>query len=204
IVRALERFGLGITELSGDDLAHSNLASFDEIVVGPNAYLVRDDVRQNASRLLEYVEHGGTLIVQYQGYGYQAGGFAPFPFAYAQPHDRVTFPDAPVTILEPEHPLLRLPNEISEVDFEGWVHDVVQLMSERWFDDGSMLAHEGEPARELFLIVEGEVEVVKEAKSDRPLWVASSGEAVGELGVLAEVPRTASLRARGHVKTLTM
>jgi LmbE family N-acetylglucosaminyl deacetylase len=301
IVRSLERFGLDVTLLTSDDLAYRDLGSFDEIVVGPNAYLVRDDLRQNASRLLEYVEHGGTLIVQYQGYDYQAGAFAPFPFKYRQPHDRVTFPDAPVTILEPEHPLLCLPNEITTLDFDGWVHDrglyffgewdehyvpvlechdpgedekrggllvagygrgmyvyaaysffrqipagvqgaiqlfanllglaegrireriesarnidlfsfmsdeqlrdIVRLMSERWFEDGAMLAHEGEPSRELFLIVEGEVEVLKEGKSKKPLWVARPGEAVGELGVLVEVPRTASLRARGHVKTLTM
>jgi CRP-like cAMP-binding protein len=84
------------------------------------------------------------------------------------------------------------------------LHDVARLMSERWFDDGTMIAHEGDLARELFLIVEGEVEVLREGKSDGRLWVARAGEAVGELGALAEVPRTASLRARGHVKTLTM
>jgi LmbE family N-acetylglucosaminyl deacetylase len=301
IVASLERFGLDVTELSDDDLAYGNLASYDEIVVGPNAYLVRDAARRNSARLLEYVERGGTLVVQYQGYGYQEGGFAPFPFAYRQPHDRVTFPDAPVQLLEPEHPLLRVPNEITEVDFEDWVYDrglyffgewderyvpileshdpgedekaggllvasygrgmyvyaaysfhrqipagvegamqlfanllglaegrirermarartidlfsfmsdeqlrdVVRLMTERWFAEGTLLARRGEAARELFLVVDGEVEVLGGPDETKTVWVAKPGEAVGELGVLVDVPRTASLRARGQVKTLAM
>jgi hypothetical protein len=63
------------------------------------------------------------LIVQYQGYGYQNGEFAPFPFRYNQPHDRVTDETAKVTISDPNHPVFRFPNTIAESDFDGWVHD---------------------------------------------------------------------------------
>jgi hypothetical protein len=41
----------------------------------------------------------------------------------ARPHGRVTREDAPVTILEPDHPLMRAPNRIAAADFDGWVHE---------------------------------------------------------------------------------
>jgi LmbE family N-acetylglucosaminyl deacetylase len=300
ILPSLSRSGLDVSVLSDEDLSFGDLGSFDAIVVGPNAYLVRDAVRRSSARLLEYVELGGTLIVQYQAYGYQAEGFTPYPFRYHQPHGRVTFPNAPVTVLDPAHPVLHLPNRISERDFEGWVHDrglyfwgewdrryapvlechdpgeepqrggllvagygqgtfaytgyslfrqipfgvpgairlfanllglaearilermerarrvqlfsfmsddqlhdVVRLMSERWFDDGAFLARQGAAGNELFLIVEGEVEILKE-RGDRKVHVAREGEAVGELAVLADTPRSASLRSRGGTKVLSM
>ena len=123
VLSSLVHFGLDMTSISDEELAYADLSSFDAIVVGPNAYLVHDHVRRSAGRLLEYVEHGGTLVVQYQGYGYEAEGFAPYPYSYHQPHDRVTFPDAPVTVLEERHPVLHLPNEIVDADFDGWLHD---------------------------------------------------------------------------------
>ena len=123
IRETLRRFGVSFSELSDGDLAHSDLQVHDVIVVGPNAYLLREELRNNAKRLLNYVHSGGTLIVQYQGYGYQNGEFAPFPFRYNQPHDRVTDETAKVTISDPNHPVFRFPNKIAESDFDGWVHD---------------------------------------------------------------------------------
>jgi LmbE family N-acetylglucosaminyl deacetylase len=301
ILPSLASFGLDTAPISDDELAYADLRSFDAIVVGPNAYLVRDEVRKSAARLLEYVEQGGTLIVQYQAYGYQAEGLAPYPFRYHQPHDRVTFADAPVTLLEEGHPILHLPNRIIDADFDGWVHDrglyfwgewdrryvpvlecrdpgeepqrggllaasfgqgtyvyaayslfrqipagvpgairlfanllglaearilerverarkvqlfsfmtddqlheVVRLMSEMWFDDGAFLARQGERGSDLFLILEGRVEVLKEAGGSQKRYVAGEGETVGELAVLTDLPRSASLRARGGVRVLSI
>jgi LmbE family N-acetylglucosaminyl deacetylase len=123
IVRSLARFGLEISLLSDEDLAYAKLASFDAIVVGPNAYNTRRALQQNASRMLAYVANGGTLVVQYQGYGYDRGGLAPYPFTFNQPHDRITDPEAEVELLDPDHPLMHLPNTLTAADFDGWVHD---------------------------------------------------------------------------------
>jgi LmbE family N-acetylglucosaminyl deacetylase len=123
IVRSLHHFGIDMTLLAPTELSYVDLSLFDAIVVGPNAYLISDDVRRNAARLLEYVEQGGTLVCQYQAYGYQQAGLAPYPFRYRQPHDRVTSPDAPVTLLDPEHAALSVPNQIGPEDFNGWIHD---------------------------------------------------------------------------------
>jgi LmbE family N-acetylglucosaminyl deacetylase len=301
VVAALAGFGLDVAMLDEEEIRYADLSRFDAIVVGPHAYVLRDDVRANAARLLEYVDGGGTLIVQFQGYGYQAEGLAPYPVAYRQPHDRVTFPDAPVRILQPSHSILRMPNEITMADFDGWVldrglyflgrwdpaytsllasndpgeepkgggllvapygrgtyvyaalsffrqipagvqgavrlfanllaipeakilermelarglelfafmtdsqlHEGVRLMSERRFEGGAFLARQGEPGEELFLVVDGEVEILKQGERGAQTFVARRGEAVGELAALAGVPRSASLRARGSVRTLTM
>jgi hypothetical protein len=69
------------------------------------------------------VHEGGTLLVQYQGYRYASMDAGPYPFSYAEPHDRVTQQDAPVQFLNPDHYLLRFPNRIVAEDFDGWVRD---------------------------------------------------------------------------------
>lgn len=120
---ALVNLELNVSAISDEEMSFLDLSMFDAIVIGPNAYLLRDELRRNARRFLDYVARGGTLIVQYQAYGYELHEYAPYPFDYKHPHDRITDPDAPVTILEPQHPLMTHPNHISDDDFDGWVHD---------------------------------------------------------------------------------
>jgi CRP-like cAMP-binding protein len=84
------------------------------------------------------------------------------------------------------------------------LHEVVRLMSERWYDDGSFLARQGEPGNELFLVLEGEVEILKGDDATRKTYVAGEGEAVGELAALTDAPRSASLRARNGLKVLSI
>jgi Cyclic nucleotide-binding domain len=298
VLPALARFELDLSVLADEELSFADLADYHAIVVGPNAYVSRSGVRSNAGRLLDYVAGGGTLIVQYQGYSYEAEGLAPYPFGYRRPHDRVTDFDAPVKILEPDHPVLRVPNEIGPEDWSGWVHDrglyfwgewdpryapllachdpgeepqqggllvaghgrgtyvyvgyslfrqipagvpggvrllanllalaearvaertehlrrvelfaampdselheMARLMSERWFEDGTYLFREGDRGSELFLLVDGEVEALK---GKRVVHTTTPGQAVGELAVLADLPRSATLRARGDATVLVM
>ena len=123
IVSSLERFGLDMTILPGEQLAFADLGAYDAVVIGPNAYNADPAVRACAQRLLDYAADGGTLVVQHQTYGYDEPGLAPYPFSYNQPHDRVTVPDAPVEAVAPDQPVLNLPNRLASSDWEGWVHD---------------------------------------------------------------------------------
>ncbi|HVE76249.1 MAG TPA: cyclic nucleotide-binding domain-containing protein [Actinomycetota bacterium] len=123
VMKSLRPFNLDFVTISDEDLAYLDLSAFDAIVVGPNAYLIRSELRAQAERLLEYVRSGGTLIVQYQGFGYQHGEFAPYPFRYNEPHDRVTIEESPVEILHPEHSIFNWPNQIGAGDFERWIMD---------------------------------------------------------------------------------
>jgi hypothetical protein len=120
---ALATLGMDVQLLSDGDIAWGLLESYDVIVIGPNAYLRREALRTHAHRLLDYVADGGTMLVQHQGYGYARPGFAPHPFTYRQPHDRVTDEHAPITVLDAQHPALHSPNPIGIRDFDGWVRD---------------------------------------------------------------------------------
>lgn len=119
----LRSLGLTLEVLSDEDLAHAALERYDSIVIGPNAYVVRDAVRKAGQRLLAYVHGGGTLVVQYQGYPYERMGATPYPFRYNQPHDRITNQHSTVRLIAPDHFLLRYPNVIGADDFSGWVRD---------------------------------------------------------------------------------
>ncbi|MBU2552116.1 MAG: PIG-L family deacetylase [Proteobacteria bacterium] len=134
VVPILRSLGVQLRQLTGQEIGHGDLGGYEAIVVGPNAYLLRPDVRDNAHRLLDYVEAGGTLVVQYQGYGHDKTGLAPYPFKLNRPHDRVTDERAAVTMTRPHDPILRYPNRITEADFQGWVHDRGLYFFGEWDD----------------------------------------------------------------------
>jgi LmbE family N-acetylglucosaminyl deacetylase len=123
IPEVLRELGLQVTMLSPDDLAHGDLSRFGTIVLGIRAYDTRDDVKKNNQRLLDYVRDGGTLLVQYNTSpsDFNAGHYTPFPAELSR--ERVTVEQAPVTILDPESPVFRYPNQITEHDFDGWVQE---------------------------------------------------------------------------------
>jgi hypothetical protein len=47
-------------------------------------------------------------------------------------HDRVVDERAPITALAPDHPVLRYPNRISELDWEGWVQERGLYFARTW------------------------------------------------------------------------
>jgi LmbE family N-acetylglucosaminyl deacetylase len=119
---ALRRMGLDVTLIDRDMLASGDLSRFDTIVVGVRASEARPDFAANNGRLRDYMERGGTLIVQYQQTDYINRGLPPYPVK-VEGNPRVTDETAPVKILVPRHPLFSFPNTISEADFSGWVQE---------------------------------------------------------------------------------
>jgi hypothetical protein len=120
VYEALRRMGADVTLIDEERLATGDLSAFDTIVVGVRASEARPEFVANNGRLLQYVERGGTLIVQYQQNDYVGRGLVPFP---AEMASRVTDETAPVRILKPDHPLFTFPNRITEADFNGWVQE---------------------------------------------------------------------------------
>jgi LmbE family N-acetylglucosaminyl deacetylase len=116
----IRRMGVTVTMIDDEMLGTADLTQFDTIVVGIRASEARPAFVANNARLLQYVERGGTLIVQYQQNDYVQRNLAPFP---AQMNSRVTDERAPVTILEPQHPVFTFPNAIGSADFVGWVQE---------------------------------------------------------------------------------
>ena len=122
---ALRQLGCEVTMLGTDDLARGDLTRFDAIVTGVRAYNVRADLAANQQRLLDYMQQGGTLVVQYITSDGRSPanplGIGPYPIQIGR--SRVTVEEAPVTFPNPKQVLLNAPNKISEADFQGWVQE---------------------------------------------------------------------------------
>lgn len=302
ILKALSHFNLGFHLITDEEMDHIDLIRFDAVVIGPNAYLVRDKLRKNAGCFLEYVKQGGTLIVLYQGYAFEGKGYAPYPFRFTQPHNRVTDENAPVSILKPDHSIFNFPNNISQADFNGWVKDrglyffnqwdkryepllecndpgeepekggllvagygrgtylytgysffnqlpagvpgafrlfanilalpeariierikflenipmfsiltkehldsVARIMFEQWVENSEYICRQGEEGNELYIIKEGKVEILQKSNGkEQAIFTAGQGACLGELAILGDITRTASLRALGNVQLLVI
>jgi CRP/FNR family transcriptional regulator, cyclic AMP receptor protein len=71
------------------------------------------------------------------------------------------------------------------------------------YDAGQELFHQGDMADAAYIIVDGDAEVLVDTPKG-PLVVANLGrnEFIGEIGVLCDVPRTATIKAATRVTTL--
>lgn len=82
---------------------------------------------------------------------------------------------------------------------------LLAFMSERvGFDDGKIVCKQGETADAAYLILEGQADIILEGPGAPPLTVATLGanEILGEIGLLCNVPRNATVRAKGRLVTL--
>jgi len=122
VADALRRMGVNVTMIDDEMLTTGDLSRFDTIVVGVRASEGRPAFVANNGRLLDYMQRGGTLIVQYQQLDYEQRKLPPYPAPSPQ-NSRVTDETAPVRILAPTHPAFTFPNRITATDFDGWVQE---------------------------------------------------------------------------------
>jgi hypothetical protein len=116
----IEQLGARIDMLGPDAIAWGDLSKYDTIVLGVRAYERRDDLRANNARLIDYVQAGGTLIVQYNR-ATVGDAYGPYPAEIS--NNRVTDERAPVQALVPTHPVFTTPNLITETAWAGWVQE---------------------------------------------------------------------------------
>jgi HEAT repeat protein len=91
--------------------------------------------------------------------------------------------------------------DLSPADLER----VAQLVEERGYADGEVIAAEGEIGEELHIVIEGTIRVVQGREgSERELVRRSSGDVVGEMSLISKAPRVASLIAGGPVRTIRL
>jgi hypothetical protein len=119
---ALRRMGVDVTMIDDELLSTGDLSRFDTIVVGVRASEGRPAFVANNGRLLDYMQRGGTLVVQYQQGDYVQRMLPPYPVTAPQ-NSRVTDETAPVRMLAPNHPVFTFPNRITEADFGNWVQE---------------------------------------------------------------------------------
>jgi LmbE family N-acetylglucosaminyl deacetylase len=132
IPSVLQSVGLSTSIITQQELASGDLDRYGTIVVGIRAYDTRTDVREHNRRLLDYVNRGGTLIVQYnQSTGlFNDGHYTPYPATAA--NVRVSVEEQPVEILAPEERVFNWPNKITQKDFDGWVQERGLYFMSQW------------------------------------------------------------------------
>ncbi|HYO77029.1 MAG TPA: hypothetical protein VE010_11245, partial [Thermoanaerobaculia bacterium] len=134
IPNVLRQVGYEVTVLTDAELDRGDFSMFDAVITGVRAYNTRKRLTEAHDKLMQYVEDGGTLVVQYNTAN-ALGDLvvaAPGPYPFKISRDRVTVEDAPVTILDPAHPLLNRPNKITALDFNGWVQERGLYFPNEW------------------------------------------------------------------------
>jgi LmbE family N-acetylglucosaminyl deacetylase len=161
IPTVLKQIGMNVEMIPAEKLASEDLAKYQTIVLGIRAYDTQKDVIANNKRLLDYVQGGGRLVVQYNtlGFGPTAGDFnsgkyTPYPATLSRA--RVSVEEAPVKILDPANDIFHYPNEITQKDFDGWVQERGLYFMSSWGPEFTPLleSHDpGEPEQKGGLLV---------------------------------------------------
>jgi CRP-like cAMP-binding protein len=87
--------------------------------------------------------------------------------------------------------------EPSKLRLLAYTSDVVT------FRQGKRLFRKGDPGDAAFIIISGEAEVIVSTDSGEiPVAVLRDGDFLGEIAILCDVARTATVRARSELKTL--
>ncbi len=81
------------------------------------------------------------------------------------------------------------------------LQEIGKVADELTISAGTVLMREGQIGRELFLILEGTADV---ARATEVVATIGAGDFVGELAVLAHVPRNATVTARTDLDVLVM
>ena len=81
------------------------------------------------------------------------------------------------------------------------LQQIASIADEIDFPEGKRLITEGERGREFFILVDGTVEV---RRSGRKLNVLGPGSFVGEVALLSQIPRTATVTTTSAVNVLVI
>jgi hypothetical protein len=127
---------MNVDLLSEDDLTTGDLDQYDSIAVGIYTYRLRPDLFAANQRLMQWVEDGGNLLVQYHrpADAWDPEIVPPYPLELGRVSllSRVTAADGPVEFLEPEHPVMTTPNTISQADFDNWTKERGLYFAQEW------------------------------------------------------------------------
>jgi CRP/FNR family transcriptional regulator, cyclic AMP receptor protein len=75
----------------------------------------------------------------------------------------------------------------------------------RVFRDGEVIVRQGEPGECMYVVLEGNADVVREHDgSDTHLATLGPGDFIGEMSVFERETRSATVRARGDVRMITV
>jgi len=147
---SLTQLGYDLDLLTDEDLDKKDLTQYDVIICGIRAFNTRKELGRQQKRLIEFMENGGTWIVQHNTrFGIQVDQIGPYPFN-ATGSDRIAEETAKIDILVPDHQIFNYPNKITSDDFNNWVQERGLYFAESW--QGKLYpllagSDEGEPSK---------------------------------------------------------
>ena len=82
---------------------------------------------------------------------------------------------------------------------------IADVADENLYSDGSIICREGDEGHEMFIIVSGNIRILKsEADADKLLAVRSVGEFIGEMAIIETSVRFATAQAEGDTRLLVI
>jgi hypothetical protein len=131
IPEALVQIGYKVDQINGKEWTQEFLQQYDAIILGVRALNTENQLTFDMAKLLNYVENGGTLMLQYNtNFSMVTDAFSPYELKISR--DRVTVEEAEITFINPDHPALNIPNKITQKDFEGWSQERGLYFPESW------------------------------------------------------------------------
>lgn len=122
IPEGLKRMGYDVKILSPDSIATINPEHIPVIITGIRLFNINTQSNQIVKQLLEFAEHGGKVIIQYNTNGHLLADLpGPYPFKLSE--QRVTEENSKVEFIPGDHTMLKSPNVITATDFDGWVQE---------------------------------------------------------------------------------
>lgn len=130
----LRSIGIQVDEFEATDLPKLNLKDYKTVVIGIRAYNTQESLVNGNKLLNEFVNQGGTLLIQYNtSRGLKTDQLGPLKLSLSR--KRVTEEDAPPTLLNAKHEVLNRPNSIKMGDFDHWVQERGLYFADSWDDN---------------------------------------------------------------------
>ncbi|CAK0754008.1 Cyclic nucleotide-binding domain-containing protein [Gammaproteobacteria bacterium] len=88
----------------------------------------------------------------------------------------------------------------------GDLVEILTVIEKELFSAGDYIFYEGDLGESLYILISGEVQVIKGASTTHPVEIArlSPGESFGEMALVEKKPRSASIRALNHCTILKL
>jgi len=121
VAESLQQVGIKVTALSDKDLTVATLQQYDAVVVGVRYFNITQNGRSTHKKLLDYVQNGGVVLVQYNVNGKLSTDMLG-PYNFSLGRSRVTEEDSQYSFDEKDI-AFSYPNKITKQDFDGWVQE---------------------------------------------------------------------------------
>jgi hypothetical protein len=143
----LRQVGYEVNVIDENSIGETNFSMYDAVIMGVRAYNTVESLKYHQKKLLQYVENGGTMIVQYNtSRGLVTEDLGPYPIELGR--GRVAVEEAEVRIISPNNILLNYPNKITSEDFEGWVQERGLYFPEKFDDRYSVCLSTNDPGED--------------------------------------------------------